>query len=114
MRELAQRGGEATKKRASTDPGYYCAIGRMGGLASAIARREKSGASPAIVAPPPTDEQPSAQQAPPALEAVTEAEPLGEHLGLSDEMLCELRAFRTHERELPTVMEIVRALGLED
>jgi general stress protein YciG len=44
MQELAKRGGAATKRGAGADPGYYSAIGRAGGLASAKARRDKNAA----------------------------------------------------------------------
>ena len=39
MRNLGRRGGEATKKLAAADPGYYRRIGWYGGKASAAARR---------------------------------------------------------------------------
>jgi general stress protein YciG len=41
MRELAKRGGAATKRRAATDRNYYANIGRLGGRASVEARKAK-------------------------------------------------------------------------
>jgi general stress protein YciG len=41
MRELAKRGGAATKRLAARQPGYYSAIGRLGGKASGTSRRAK-------------------------------------------------------------------------
>ncbi|HEY2476303.1 MAG TPA: hypothetical protein VGI19_16060 [Candidatus Cybelea sp.] len=39
MRTLAHRGGAATKRDA--EPGYYAMIGRLGGTASASARKRR-------------------------------------------------------------------------
>jgi general stress protein YciG len=41
MRELAKRGGAATKRRAAADRNYYANIGRHGGRASVEARKAK-------------------------------------------------------------------------
>jgi general stress protein YciG len=41
MRELARRGGAATKKLVASRPGYYRALGRRGGQASAGSRRAR-------------------------------------------------------------------------
>lgn len=41
MRELAHRGGAATKRRAATEQNYYAGIGRLGGRASVAARKAK-------------------------------------------------------------------------
>jgi general stress protein YciG len=41
MRGLAIKGGATTKRRHGNDPKYYRAVGRMGGVASAAARRER-------------------------------------------------------------------------
>jgi hypothetical protein len=41
MRGLALKGGATTKRRYGSDPKYYRAVGRMGGVASAAARRER-------------------------------------------------------------------------
>lgn len=46
MRELARRGGAATKRLAARQPDYYHVIGRAGGKASAAARRAQSGVEP--------------------------------------------------------------------
>ena len=108
MRELAQRGGAATKRRAAADPGYYSAIGRMGGLASAKARRDKSA---------PLDEQPFPPPLATAAETVIETEPPEQHLTDSEAALCELSAFRTNEERrayLDGYREIRRQLGFVD
>lgn len=59
MRALAQKGGAVTKRRHGDDSRYYRDIGRLGGAASAAARRARiaaqHGAAPAeatIVDPP--------------------------------------------------------------
>jgi len=41
MRELAHRGGAATKRLAATEQDYYASIGRLGGRASVAARKAK-------------------------------------------------------------------------
>jgi hypothetical protein len=41
MRELAHRGGAATKRLAATEQNYYASIGRLGGRASVAARKAK-------------------------------------------------------------------------
>lgn len=41
MRELALKGGAATKKRHGADPRYYHSIGRLGGKASVAARKAR-------------------------------------------------------------------------
>ncbi len=41
MRSLARRGGISTKRRFQGDPLYYQQIGRLGGIASAISRRNR-------------------------------------------------------------------------
>jgi hypothetical protein len=41
MRELAKRGAAATKKLVASRPGYYSALGRRGGRASAASRRAR-------------------------------------------------------------------------
>jgi general stress protein YciG len=41
MRALGQRGGAATKRRLRNDPMYFREIGRLGGIASAEARRAR-------------------------------------------------------------------------
>jgi general stress protein YciG len=41
MRELARRGGAATKRLAGTDRNYYASIGRLGGRASVAARKAR-------------------------------------------------------------------------
>jgi len=46
MRELAKRGGAATKRLAARQPGYYRAIGQRGGGASAASRKARIAAEP--------------------------------------------------------------------
>jgi general stress protein YciG len=46
MRWLAQKGGAATKRRRAGDPRYYSTIGRLGGQASAAARRQRAASEP--------------------------------------------------------------------
>src|SRR5690349_19103683 len=66
MPALARRGGIATKKRVATDSRYYSSIGRLGGKASASARRARiaenlEGRAPR---PNPIDERPTSAVAP--------------------------------------------------
>lgn len=67
MRELAVRGGAATRRRAARYPDYYKAIGRIGGLASANARRNKNAGERLEETPPQTFDHPA--------EAVSALEP---------------------------------------
>jgi general stress protein YciG len=46
MRRLAHKGGDVTKRRHGKDPRYYPSIGRLGGKASAAARRASSQPNP--------------------------------------------------------------------
>ena len=48
MRELARRGGAATKRLAATERNYYASIGRLGGRASVAARKAKIAAEVAL------------------------------------------------------------------
>lgn len=52
MRELAVRGGAATRRRAEREPGYYKRIGHLGGLASVKTRRDRSTATLPEETPP--------------------------------------------------------------
>ena len=109
MRELAKRGGAATKRRAAADPRYYSAIGRMGGLASVKARRDRSAAILADEAPP---------QAPPdTSEAAGNLEPLEDRVAVAEAAASEPPRWRNEaEREayMEGYREMRRRLGLGD
>ena len=51
MRALAHKGGAVTKRRYGNDPNYYRDIGRLGGSASAVARRARVAAELEVASP---------------------------------------------------------------
>ena len=51
MQALAHRGGAVTKRLNGYDPNYYRDIGRLGGSASAVARRARTAAELEVANP---------------------------------------------------------------
>lgn len=81
MRALAYRGGAETKRRHGHNPRYYRAVGRMGGIASAKARRARAELASVSESTPPTDApQTPPHEPPPAFASTTSVRSLEEFI----------------------------------